>query len=98
MLKRKEGDLQLLMDRVRDKIAQDMFKDEKIKKLEQQIAFIRTEAIRLDKSCKALRDETAKYRSQLDVMDTDNSFLKEQVLDLNKQNKALKFALNRLQD
>ena len=52
-----------MIDKVREKIAQDMFKDEKIKKLEQQISFIRAEAIRLDKSCKNLRDETAKYRS-----------------------------------
>ncbi len=98
MLKRKEGDLQILIDRVREKISQDMFKEEKIKKLEQQISFIRTEAIRLDKSCKVLRDEGAKHRSQLDVMNTDNKFLKEQVLDLNKQNKALKFTLARLQE
>lgn len=98
MLQRKERDLQVLIDKVREKIAQDMFKDEKIKKLEQQINFIRAEAIRLDKSCKNLRDETAKYRSQLDVMNTDNAFLKEQVLDLNKQNKALKYSMARLQD
>ena len=98
MLKRKETDLQVLIDRVREKIAANIFKDEKIKKLEQQISFIRAEAIRLDKSCKGLRDEVAKCQSQLDVMNTDNKFLKEQVLDLNKQNKALKFTLSRLQD
>ena len=35
MLKRKETDLQVLIDRVREKIAANIFKDEKIKKLEQ---------------------------------------------------------------
>lgn len=63
MLKRKETDLQVLIDRVREKIAANIFKDEKIKKLEQQITFIRAEAIRLDKSCKGLRDEVAKCKS-----------------------------------
>ena len=63
MLKRKEADLQILIERVREKLSVDIVKDEKIKKMEMQTSFIRKEAIRLDKACKVLRDQAAKLRS-----------------------------------
>ena len=65
-------------------------KDDKVTGLQKQLAWFRTEAVKLDEMVQRQYREVKKYESRDTTIKEDNKFLKEQTMQAMKQNKHLK--------
>lgn len=67
-----------------------VLKDDKVTGLQNQLAWFRTEAVKLDEMVQKQYREIKKYESRDTTIKEDNKFLKEQTIQAMKQNKQLK--------
>lgn len=96
-VKRKEGELRELIQRMNERHSDTQIKDQKIHKLEKQLNHIRRQVIDQGVKEQKLTNEVKYWRSKFDEEKAEKQFFHKSALDTKKKNQLLKIAIQRLQ-